>query len=183
MGHGERYAVTEMRTLLPDPLPKEVQELLERRRQWGADLHDEVWDGVLHVVPGPDFRHAAISAQVGRLLAAPASAAGLTVTDAFNLGDSKQDFRVPDVGLHRPGAGGTWLPTAALVVEVLSPDDDTWKKLPFYAMHEVDELLIVDPEKRSVDWLGLADDGYEPMEHSQVIDLGAAALAQRIEWV
>ncbi len=181
-GCGGRYALKAMRTLLSDPLPQEVQELLERRRKWGADLHDEVWEGVLHVVPAPDFRHAAISAQVASLLRAPASAAGLTVTDAFNLGDSKQDFRVPDVGLHRLGAGGTWLPTAALVVEVLSPDDDTWEKLPFYAAHDVDELLIVDPATRSLDWLGLTDGRYEPIERSRVIDLGAATMAQQIEW-
>jgi Uma2 family endonuclease len=179
---GERYAVKTMRTLLSDPLPEEVEALLERRRQWGADLHDEVWEGVLHVVPAPDFRHAAVSAQVASLLRRPASAKGLTVTDAFNLGNS-QDFRVPHAGLHRPGANGTWLPSAALVVEVLSPDDDTWQKLPFYAAHDVDELLIVDPQTRAVDWLGLAQDGYQPIEHSRVIDLGAAALARQIEWV
>jgi Uma2 family endonuclease len=172
-----------MRTLLSDPLPQEVQELLTRRRQWGADRHDEVWEGVLHVVPMPDFRHAALSAQVASLLRAPASAAGLTVTDAFNLGDSKQNFRVPDAGLHRPDAGGLWLPSAALAVEVLSPNDDTWKKLSFYAAHSVDELLIVDPERRSLDWLGLVEGRYQPIEHSGVIDLSAAALARQIEWV
>ncbi len=154
-----------------------------RRRQWGADRHDEVWEGVLHVVPAPDFRHAALSAQVAHLLAAPAAAAGLTVTDAFNLGDSKQDFRVPDVGLHRPGAGGVWLPSAALAVEVLSPDDDTWEKLSFYAAHSVEELLIVDPEERSLEWLGLVEGRYRPIERSGVIDLGTDALARQIEWV
>jgi Uma2 family endonuclease len=46
-------------------------------------------------------------------------------------------------------------PTAALVVEIVSPEDETWQKLPYYAAHEVDELLILDPEKRTVDWLGL----------------------------
>jgi hypothetical protein len=40
-------------------------------------------------------------------------------------------------------------------LEIVSPDDDTWKKLASYAAHEVDELLIVDPDKRRVDWLGL----------------------------
>ena len=29
-----------------------------------------------------------------------------------------------------------------LVIEIVSPGDDTWKKLPFYAAHDVDELLI-----------------------------------------
>lgn len=181
-GGGKRYAVKAMRMLLSDPLPQEVQELLERRKRWGADLHDEVWEGIYHMVPAPNFRHAAISAQVAALLRKPASAARLTVTDAFNLGHSKQDFRVPDLGLHRPGAEGTWLPSAALVVEVLSPGDDTWEKLPFYAAHNVDELIVIDPQTQAVDWLSLVDGAYRPVAHSQVIDLGAAALAQQIEW-
>jgi Uma2 family endonuclease len=52
--------------------------------------------------------------------------------------------------LHRPGAAGTWLPTAALVVEIVSPEDETWEKLPFYAAHDVDEVQIVDPAERKV---------------------------------
>lgn len=100
----------------------------------------------------------------------------------FNLGESEHDFRVPDGGLHRPGAGGIWHPTAALVVEIVSPDDETWQKLPFYAAHGVDEVLIVDPEERSVHWLGLAGDEYSEVERSGLIELGAAELAERIDW-
>ncbi len=113
----------------------------------------------------------------------PARAAGLTpVMGAFNLGDSEHDFRVPDGGLHRPGAHGTWLPTAALVVEIVSPGDESWEKLPFYADHKVDEVLIVDPDKRSVDWLGLTGDEYKPIERSALIDLGPSELHERIDW-
>jgi hypothetical protein len=57
--------------------------------------------------------------------------------------------------LHRPGADGLWHPTAALVIEILSPADETIGKLPFYAAHAVDEILIVDPTKREVNWLAL----------------------------
>jgi hypothetical protein len=56
-----------------------------------------------------------------------ARAAGLQPTMAeLNLGKSEADFRVPDGGLHRPGAAEMWHPTAALVVEILTPDDHTW---------------------------------------------------------
>jgi hypothetical protein len=30
---------------------------LDQRRRWGADQWDEVWDGVLHIVPLPGFGH------------------------------------------------------------------------------------------------------------------------------
>jgi len=70
----------------------------------------------------------------------------------FNIGESEHDFRVPDGALHRPGASGVWLSTATLVVEILSPGDESWQKLPFYAAHDVAEVLIVDPIERTVTW-------------------------------
>jgi Uma2 family endonuclease len=97
-------------------------------------------------------------------------------------GDSKDDFRVPDGGLHREPPRGTWFPTAALALEVLSPDDESWEKLPFYAAHEVDEVLIVDLDKRKVQWLALLGNRYEPIERSRLLDLDAAQLTQQIDW-
>ncbi len=68
------------------------------------------------------------------------------------------------------------------MVEIVSPNDDSYKKFSFYAAHEVDEVVIVDPAKRSVEWLGLEDGSYEEIEHSAVIDLGPSELAERIDW-
>jgi len=114
---------------------------------------------------------------------APARAAGLfVVTSGFNLGESEEDFRVPDGGLHRPGAAGVWHSTAPLVIEILSLGDETWRKLPFYAEHDVDEILVVDPSERKVTWLALRDGAYEPVERSGLIELGPAELAEQIDW-
>lgn len=171
-----------MPTVVLDPAPQEIALLTERRRALGQDRRDEMWEGVLHMVPGPSFKHAAIAQQLAVLLDGPARAAGLTATAEFNLGDSEQDFRVPDAGLHRPGAAEMWLPTAALIVEIVSPGDETWAKLPFYAAHHVDELLIVEPPERIVRWLALSDGEYRPVQRSGLIDLAAEQLAQRIDW-
>ena len=173
-----------MPTLVLDPPPPELRELLERRRRSGIDRLDEVWAGVLHVIPAPGHAHARVAQRLAELLGPLARAAGLEATmHEFNLGDSERDFRVPDGGLHRPDAAELWHPTAALIVEIVSPGDETWDKLPFYAKHHVDEVLIVDLEKRSVDWLALAGGGYRPLEdRSGLIDLGPAELAQRIDW-
>ena len=47
----------------------------------------------------------------------------------------------------------------------------------------VDELLIVDLQKRSVDWLGLGPNGeYRAIERSRLIELGPAELVQRLDW-
>ncbi len=134
------------------------------------------------MVPAPSLEHALIDAQLIRLLGPCADAAGLQLSGECNLGESEQDFRVPDGVLHRTGAHGTWHPTAALVVEIVSPGDESWEKLPFYADHDVDEVLIVDPAKRSVDWLGLQDGEYRPIGRSGLIKLGAGELGERIDW-
>lgn len=171
-----------MRTLVLDPPTAGLGELLERRRRSGLDRFDEVWEGVLHVVPAPSHAHASIEWQLAALLRPAARAAGLEATGQCNLGESEHDFRVPDGALHRPGACGTWHATAALAVEVVSPGDETWEKLPFYAAHDVDELLIVDPQERSVSWLALEDGEYRPVERSGLVDLGALKLAEQIDW-
>ena len=155
---------------------------MDRRRRAGADRFDEVWEGVYHMVPGPSHAHGRIEAHLLALLRKPATDAGLEVTGQFNLGESEHDFRVPDGGLHRAGAGGMWHPTAALVFEIVSPGDESWQKLPFCAKHKVDEVLIVDPAERRVSWLSLGDSEYRQVERSGPIELGPTELAERIDW-
>jgi Uma2 family endonuclease len=172
-----------MRTVVLDPPTSGFEELLERRRRSGLERFDEVWDGVLHMAPAPLGEHADISQQLAEQLGPRARAAGLWPTmGEFNLGESENDYRVPDGGLHRERLRGVWHHTAALVVEITSPNDESWEKLPFYAAHGVDEVLIVDPRKRVVHWLGLRAGEYEPIERSAVIDLGPGELAALIDW-
>lgn len=173
-----------MSTVVLDSATPGLEELKERRRRAGLDRLDEVWEGVLHMVPAPHGRHAKIATQLTELLAPLARAAGLEPTmHEFNLGRSEHDFRVPDGGMHREFYDQVWYPTAAMVVEIVSPDDETWEKRPFYAAHGVDELLIVDPQERSVHWLALSgNEEYREIDHSGLIELGSAELAARIEW-
>jgi hypothetical protein len=172
-----------MTTLVLGPPPRELEALLERRRWAGLDRLDEVWEGVRHMVPGSSIEHADISQQLAVLLDGPARAAGLRPTmSEFNLGESEHDFRVPDGGLHRPGASGVWQATAAMVVEIISPGDESREKLPFYAAHKVDEVLLVDPADRTVAWLALHEGQYQPVQSSGLIELGPAELAERLDW-
>src|SRR5436305_6589807 len=136
-----------MSTLVLGTPPPELEALLARRRRAGADRFDEVWEGVYHMVPGPSREHARIESQLHFILSPLAEAAGLIMSGQFNLGETENDFRVPDAGLHRPGGVGIWQPTAALVTEIVSPGDETRQKLPFYAAHDVDEVLAVDPTR------------------------------------
>jgi hypothetical protein len=132
--------------------------------------------------PAPHSRHGKVDGQLARLLYEPAREAGLVESGPVNLGEPG-DHRVPDRALLQPGPDAVYLPTAALVVDIVSPGDDTWAKLDFYAAHRVEELLIVDPEKRWVDWLRLTPDGSDArVALSGLIGLGPAELAERIEW-
>jgi len=172
-----------MTTLVLGSPPPELEALLERRRQAGVDRLDEVWQGVRHLVPAPSLEHARVASQLTVLLYGPVRAAGLLLAmHEFNLGESEHDFRVPDGGLHRPGAAGVWLSTAAMVVEILSPGDESWQKLPFYAEHHVDEVLLVDPDKRTVNWLALRDGQYEAIQRSGLIELGPTEVAEQLDW-
>ncbi len=162
--------------------PPELKGLLERRKRAGADRRDEVWEGVLHVNPPPSHEHQAIAQQLAVLLDSLAREVGLEpLVQEFGLGDS-DDYRVPDGGLHRPGASGVWHPTAALVIEIVSPGDESWAKLPFYAAHDIDEILIVAVAERTVAWMALGEGEYRSIERSALIELGPAELAELIDW-
>ena len=171
-----------MPTLVMDPPPAELEALLERRRRLGLDHHDEMWEGVLHMNPAPHGRHHRIQQQLAELLGPLALDAHLIAAmGEFNLG-APDDYRVPDGAIHRPGPDQMYYPTAALVVEIVSPGDESWEKLPFYAAHNVDEILIVDPATRSIGWLALHGDEYQPTEHSGLIDLSVSDLTKQIDW-
>ncbi len=131
--------------------------------------------------PAPHRRHARLQAQLIELLGQLARARELTPLGEFNLGEP-ENYRVPDAALHRPGPDDLYNATAALVIEIVSPGDDTWSKLPFYAAHDVDELLIVDRESRTVKWLALEQGEYRPTQRSQLIPLGPTELAEQIDW-
>lgn len=171
-----------MRTLILDPPTAGLEELLERRRRSGLDRLDEVWEGTYHMVPAPTHAHGDVESQLHTLLRPLSQRAGLEMTGQCNLGEGEHDFRVPDGALHRPGASGTWHPTAALVIEIVSPGDESWEKLPFYAAHRVDEVVIVDPQERSVSWFALSGGEYRAVERSGLVELGAQELAERLSW-
>jgi Uma2 family endonuclease len=171
-----------MRTLVLDPPTAGLSDVLESRRRSGLDRLDEIWEGVYHMVPAPSGPHGDLESQLHVILRPLAEQSGLTMIGQSNLGESEHDYRVPDSALHTSPPKGVWHATAALVVEIVSPDDESWEKLPFYAAHDVDEVLIVDPQERSVSWLALQDGQYRPVERSGLLDLGAQGLAEQLDW-
>ncbi len=170
-----------MKTIVLGPQPPEITAFLARRRALDQDRSDEVWEGDYHVVPAPHPWHAYIDNQLAVLLRPPARAAGLVGMGEFNVGES-DDFRVPDMGFVRGVPNQVFVPTAAIVVEILSPHDETWDKFGFYARHAVEEICVVDPRAKQVRWFVLTGDAYEESGASPLLGVTAAGLAGEIDW-
>lgn len=175
VGHPER-----VRTVVLGERPPELTAWLERRRALGLDGHDEVWEGVDHVAPHASTAHGIVASELVTCLAPFARARDLVSSAAFNLGEP-DDFRVPDAGYFREMPSGVYATTAAVVVEVLSPDDETFAKLDFYRAHGVAEVIVADPATRTVRCLSLAE-GAQDTEVSRELGVAMRDLAASIDW-
>lgn len=156
--------------------------MLAERHRLDQDRLDEVWQGEYHVVPGPHSNHGRLVVELVLSLQPSASTRRLRAVVEFNVGEPN-DLRVPDFGLlRRDQPDAVYQPTAALVVEVVSPGDESWLKFDFYAAHEVDEVVIVDGDTNTVHWFALRDGVYEAVEHSELLDLDVSTVEQAIDW-
>lgn len=170
-----------MRTIVLGPRPAELDALIARRQALGQDTHDEVWEGEYHMAPAAHPWHAYLQGRLMLILDPYAQRAGLVPIVEFNLGEPN-NFRVPDGGLHRGLPGTVFVDTAAMVIEVLSPDDETWQKFDHYAAHAVDEIMVVDLAGQTVQLFTLAGDTYDEVERSALLDVAASTLAAEITW-
>ena len=170
-----------VKTVILEPVPSEVEALIQRRRALGQDRHDEVWEGEYHMTPAPGKAHAYVDHELAAVLHSYARRAGLFGSGTFNLG-TETDYRVPDQGLHRARTEGVWESTAAMVVEIVSPADETFAKFDFYGRHGVDEILVADPAARTVRLWRRTLAGYEEATTSVLLDVAAAAIQTAIDW-
>jgi Uma2 family endonuclease len=171
-----------MRTVVLGAPPPELEELIARRRATGLDRHDEVWEGEYHMAPAASPGHAWLQTEVLRRLDPLAERVGLAVLGELNLGVSSHDFRVPDLCLYEGVPATTFVPWAPMIVEILSPDDETVQKLDFYADRGVAEVLIVSGSSKSVTWLVLRDGRYVESEYSELLGPESAGLSRGIRW-
>lgn len=170
-----------MRTVLVGTPPAELAAWLARRRALGQDRFDEIWGGEDHVVPAPHGRHGDVANQLAALLRPRAAVAGLWGSGPLNLGHT-DDYRIPDGAYPRNRPDAVYLPTAAIVVEIVSPGDETRRKLDFYFNLGVHELLVVDPATGEVEWYGRGASRFERRGRSQLLDVGEADLHGEIDW-
>lgn len=168
-------------TVIPGPVPAEVEQYLKDRRERGLDARDECWGGRYYVAPHATTGHAAVTAEVSAEIRARVRPQGLLVLAEFNLGTGPQDFTVPDGGVVTSETG-VYAATALLVVEVLSPEDATFDKFAHYAAHDVPELLLADPRARAVSCWQRQGDSYVEVPGSELLGVTAAELTAAIAW-
>jgi Uma2 family endonuclease len=131
-------------------IPEPIRRWMDERARLGHDRHDEMWDGVLHMVPPPSSGHQIRESRLIVLLTPEAERRGLQVTVETGLfrPGRDDDYRVPDVLVWSPqhlserGVEGR----TELAVELRSPRDEAWEKLPFFAEMGVPEVLIVEAQ-------------------------------------
>lgn len=170
-----------MRTVILGPRPPEIDALIARRHALGQDTHDEVWEGEYHMNAAPHARHAIVAWRVGNALDAHLPPA-YTVATELNIG-SAANFRVPDLAIIRETDAALYMRTAAIVVEVVSPGDESRQKFDHYAEHRVGEVLIVDPDARTVELFVLGDDArYARAQLSPLTGMDVADVVATIRW-
>lgn len=123
------------------------EAVLAERRRLGIDGRDEMWDGVLHVVPPAGTAHQGLAGALYAALRPLAVERGLRAFFETGLFRTAEDYRVPDQLYCRADAtSDRGAEAAELVVEIRSPGDETYRKLPFYAAVGVGEVLVVHPD-------------------------------------
>ncbi len=148
-----------MVVLLNDPHLQ--RQLMRRRRAWGADRYDEVWDGVYVMNAMPNNQHQDFVMCLASICQFLIFDAGLgRVHPGCNVTDRtakwRQNYRCPDVAVFLNGTtaidkGSHWLGGPDFAVEIVSPQDRSREKLDFYAKVGTRELLIVDRQPWSLE--------------------------------
>jgi Uma2 family endonuclease len=133
-------------------MPSVPPEVLEQRRRSSAGQWDEMWERVLHRAPMPHTEHQDLAGDLLVYLklhwARPRKAKVYHEVNLAAVGGWPDDYRIPDlVLLSRERFGinrGRYLEGAPdAVVEIHSPDDEAYEKLPFYRKLGVPEVWII----------------------------------------
>lgn len=138
-----------MSSLLPD-----VQAI---RKQTGADRWDEMWEGVLHMPPMPNRDHQDLEFCLESYLRfywAPTCQG--KVYHQINLaaiGGWPNSYRIPDLLLLLPqrfaiDRNEYFEGAPDVVVEIHSPGDEAYEKLPFYRDLGVPEVWVIHRDSR-----------------------------------
>ena len=131
---------------------------LAYRRSIGLDKWDEMWDGVLHMTPAPKLEHQRIVDELIMFLGRHVSTSGRgTLRSNINVLSDAQtwtNYRIPDLTFVAKGRehvfceDGVRVSGPDAVIEIRSPGDETYDKLPFYAALGTREVIVIDRDTK-----------------------------------
>jgi Uma2 family endonuclease len=133
-------------------------ELLAHRKLTGIDRWDEMWEGVLHMAPAPNREHQRILDElIAFLLPLLKRRRRGLLQSGINVFDEacpKENYRIPDLSFVAYGHesiladDGTRGGGPDAVIEIRSPGDESYEKLPFFASLDVREVIVIDRDSK-----------------------------------
>ena len=146
------------------------RELADRRAK-GLDRWDEMWDGVLHMTPAPSLEHQRIVDRLIGFLEPHLRTTGRgRLFSGINVFGDLSNYRIPDLTFVAAGRehvlqdDGVRADGPDAVIEIRSPHDETYDKLPFYASLGVHELVIIDRDTKHPELYRLAGSQYVALQ-------------------
>jgi Uma2 family endonuclease len=142
-----------MRAIMPVLLP----DVAALRRRNGSDQWDEMWDGILHMPPLPNTRQQDLESQLEtyvRQVWTPRTRWKAYHQINVSLpGGWPNDYRIPDLVMLSPARFAIdkieyFEGAPDVVIEIRSPDDETYEKFGFYAKLVVPEVWVIDRDTR-----------------------------------
>ncbi len=166
---------------------------LARRRRVGLDRWDEMWEGVLHMVPAPAYEHQRILDELVEFLGPLVRRSGRGILrsgiNVFNDAAAEENYRIPDLTFvaqrreHIIAKDGIRGGGPDAVIEIGSPEDETYEKLPFFARLGVREVLVIDRDTKSPEVYLLAGQQYVAVQADSEGWLASTTLGVRFRQI
>lgn len=179
-------SIGSMRAVLLEVTPEE----LAHRKLTGADRHDEMWEGVLHMAPAPSREHQRILGELIAFLLPLLKRGGRGTLHAginvFDEASPKENYRIPDVTFVAAGRESVFAEDGTrgggpdAVIEIRSPGDESYDKFPFFASLGVREVVIIDRDTKKPEIFRLAGSQYVAVAVDREGWLGSEALRVRL---
>ena len=147
-----------------------TDQQLAQRRLTGIDRFDEMWEGVIHLAPAPIYEHQRIVSAIDRFVGPLCERRGRGVLavqiNVFDDTSPHLDYRIPDFAFvakareHIIARDGTRGGGPDAVIEIRSPEDETYEKFRFFAKLGVREVIVIDRDTKRPDVYRLAGSQY-----------------------
>jgi Uma2 family endonuclease len=151
-------------------MPDIPQHILDWRKKIGADRWDEMWEGVLHMPPSPNREHqdfeGALESWLRSYWSRPRAGKVYHQINVASVGGWPNDYRIPDLVLLTPDRfhidhSEYFEGAPAVVVEIHSPGDEAYEKLPFCARLGVPEVWIIERDSKTPELFVLHGSDYQ----------------------